>query len=269
MPRSGKQQPAQIITLLTDFGLRDPYVGMMHGVILSIAPSVRIVDLTHEIAPQDIFDAAYVLRSSYRYFPKGTVHVAVVDPGVGTSRKAVALRADGHFFVVPDNGVVSLVTAETPAAEMVELTERKYFLQDVSWTFHGRDIFSPVAAHIANGVELGTFGESLEKMAKLDLPRPRQERGSVRGEVIHIDRFGNLITNISASDLMMIRTNECEIQLADQKIHGIKQSCGAVGKGELLVLIGSSGLLEVSMNQGDAAASLKVGKGGKVKVGAR
>jgi len=148
MEKSAKRVPAQIITLLTDFGLKDPYVGTMKGVILGIAPAVRIVDLTHEIAAQDVFDGAYVLKSSYKYFPRGTIHVAVVDPGVGTERKAIALRADGHFFVVPDNGIASLITADTPPAATVELTERKYFLPDVSWTFHGRDIFSPVAAMV-------------------------------------------------------------------------------------------------------------------------
>lgn len=266
MTKSSKQKPSQIITLLTDFGGKDPYVGMMKGVILGIAPNVRIVDLTHDIAPQDVFDAAYVLRSSYKYFPRGTIHIAVVDPGVGTDRKALALRADGHFFAVPDNGIVSLIAAETPPAEVVDLTQRKYFLPDVSWTFHGRDIFAPVAAHIANGVELSNFGDPVRQIEMLDVPRPRHERDSIRGEVVHTDRFGNLITNIAASDLMMIRTSQCEIRIAGKTIHGIQQSYGAVRRKDLLALIGSSGLLEVSVNQGDAAAALGVGKGARVEV---
>jgi len=257
---------ARIITLLTDFGLRDPYVGQMKGAILGIAPDVRVVDLTHDIAPQDVFEGAYVLKSSYRYFPRGTVHVAVVDPGVGTERKAIALRADGHYFVVPDNGIVSLITVDSPPAEVVELTNRKYFLSEISWTFHGRDIFSPVAAHIAGGVALRELGDALVTIEKLDLPRPRHERECVRGEVIHIDRFGNLITNIRDSDLVMIRTGKCEIRVAKQTIKGIKQSYGAASKKELLALIGSSGLLEVSVNLGDASATLKAGKGTLVEV---
>ncbi|NOZ22978.1 MAG: SAM-dependent chlorinase/fluorinase [Planctomycetes bacterium] len=263
------RKSARIITLLTDFGLRDPYVGQMKGVILGIAPDVGVVDLTHDIAPQDVFDGAYVLKSSYRYFPRGTVHVAVVDPGVGTERKAIALRAEGHYFVVPDNGIVSLITADTPPAEVVELTNREYFLPDVSWTFHGRDIFAPVAAHIANGMALRDFGESLQRIEKLDLPRPRHDRECVRGEVIHIDRFGNLITNIRDSDLVMIRKSQCKIRIADKIIKGVKSSYGAVGKREILALFGGSGLLEVSVNLGNAAAALKAGKGTHVEVTSR
>ncbi|MEW6357734.1 MAG: SAM-dependent chlorinase/fluorinase [Planctomycetota bacterium] len=260
------RNPAQIITLLTDFGLRDPYVGQMKGVILGILPEARIVDLTHDIAPQDVFDGAYVLKSSYHYFPRGTVHVAVVDPGVGTERKAIALRADGHCFVVPDNGIVSLITAETPPAEVVELTNRKYFLPAVSWTFHGRDIFAPVAAHIASGIALTEFGEALGEIEKLDLPRPRHDRQCVRGEVIHIDRFGNLITNIRASDLVMMRLSHCEVRVADKTLSGVKSSYSAVKKGELLALFGGTGLLEVSVNQGNAAALLRLDKGAHVEV---
>ncbi len=187
---------APIITLLTDFGLGDAYVGIMKGVILSLSPDARLVDLSHEVPPQEVLSGAMVLQSAWRYFPPGTIHLAVVDPGVGSSRRALAAAGREQFFVGPDNGLFSLVFAEQAPLMVVSLENPQYFLAKVSATFHGRDIFAPVAAHLSLGVPLTAFGPALSDPVGLDFPAPEFGEEEVDGQIISCDHFGNLISNI-------------------------------------------------------------------------
>lgn len=187
-----------IITLATDFGTRDGFVGIMKGVILSVAPQARIVDVGHWIRPQDVLEGQFLLIRAVPYFPRGTIHVAVIDPDVGTSRRAIIVETDNALFVGPDNGIF---TPWLAGARVYQLTDEKYFLRHPSATFHGRDIFAPVAAHLANGVSPAEFGEIIKDPVTLEIPKPKIKAGVIRGEIIHIDYFGNIITNIPASAL--------------------------------------------------------------------
>jgi len=248
-----------VITLLTDFGVEDAYVGTMKGVILSINPRVQIVDICHEIAPQDIFEGAYVLWTSYRYFPKGTIHVAVVDPGVGGARSAICASVNGHIFVAPDNGLLSFVVSEAEPDEIVRITRRKYLLPRISRTFHGRDIFAPAAAHISTGLPIGRLGASAQRLKTFPVPKPRRtKKGEIEGEVIHIDRFGNLVTNI-VEDMLPAR-KEPIVRIGRRRIIGISNSYEEVASGALLAIVGSAGLLEISVNGGSAAKLLRASR---------
>jgi S-adenosyl-L-methionine hydrolase (adenosine-forming) len=235
---------ASVVALLTDFGLRDPYVGVMKGVILGICPGARIVDLSHEIPSQDIAAAARVLADNAGYFPEGTVFVAIVDPGVGTDRAAVAARAGDRFFVGPDNGILGRVDVE----RAVRVQNRAVMLQPVSRTFHGRDVFAPAAAHLARGVKLDYLGPKMEKLRGLELPEPRVTRSGLLGEVVWIDRFGNLITNIPAG-----RFKEgAAVRLGRRWVGKIVPTYASVKPGDLAALVGSSGTLEIAVRDGDA-----------------
>src|SRR5262249_19353343 len=188
---------AGIVALLTDYGLQDPYAGVMKGALLSVNPQARIVDLTHDIPPQDVREGSRVLAAARGYFPDGTVFVAVVDPGVGSDRAIVGVETDRQVFLAPDNGLLSFL--EDSIVRMVRITEAKYFLKPVSKTFHGRDIFAPVAGHLTRGVDLARFGPPLKQLTPLEASLPRRTPdGGIQGEVVTIDRFGNLITNIPA-----------------------------------------------------------------------
>ncbi len=242
----------RIITLLTDFGNRDAYAGVMKGVILGINPQAAIVDITHEVEPQNILQAAYVLKTASQYFPENTVHVIVVDPGVGTDRKAVLLRTPKALFVAPDNGVLSYVYHEGKVLEMISLIHPEYWLQPVSRTFHGRDIFAPVAAHLSLGVPPHRLGETLKSINLLADCRPMVSAdNTIYGKVIHIDRFGNLITNISVDDLP---TAEIEVKIKGRSIGGL--SATYAEGGELLALLGSDGHLEIGVRNGSAGSLL-------------
>src|SRR5207237_808556 len=188
--------PRPVIALLTDFGTRDHYAGTMKGVALGICPDVLFVDISHELPPHDVVAGALELAACYRYFPAGTIFLVVVDPGVGTSRRGIAAEAGEYRFVAPDNGVLSIVLDETPPKRVVELTERRYARPTVSRTFEGRDRFAPAAAWIAKGIELTALGRPAASIHHLDLPRPRLDPDALTGEVLRVDRFGNLITNI-------------------------------------------------------------------------
>jgi S-adenosylmethionine hydrolase len=197
-----------VITLLTDCGLEDEYVGVMKGVVLSINPAVHLVDLTHAIGRHDIEQGALILSASYRHFPKGSIHIAVVDPGVGGARKVVCLRQGGHVFLAPDNGLLSMVIDEKKVEDVRAVTNRKYFLEWVSDTFHGRDIFAPVAAHLSGGVDPVCLGESLDpkELTLFDIDYPHvSEKGELVGKVITVDHFGNLVTNIDRGCLEAFR----------------------------------------------------------------
>ncbi len=260
----------KVITLLTDFGTRDPYVASMKGVILGINPEAKIVDITHQIPPQDILEAAYTLFASYKYFPKGTIHIIVVDPGVGSRRRIIALKTEDYIFIAPDNGVLSLVLQKekVKVKEIIEITNKKYFLKPVSDTFHGRDIFSPVAAHLSKGVPLRNFGKRIEKIKELKITTSEMKKGKLIGRIIHIDRFGNLVTNIDREipSKLKIKNEKVKIEIGKRKIVGIKRSYVSVKRGELLALFGSSGFLEISVNLGNASKVLGVKRGEKIEV---
>lgn len=246
----------RIITLTTDFGERDPYVGAMKGVILGITPEVTIVDITHHVPPQDVRAAAYILASATPYFPQGTIHVAVVDPGVGTERRAVVVRTERAFYVVPDNGLLTPILLREPVVEAVHLTNDTYWLPQVSHTFHGRDIFAPVAAYLARGVPLNALGTPLaaEDLVRLEWIPPRAlEDGSVEGMVVHVDHFGNIVTNIPA-DMLPGPEAEWEFEVGGHRVRGLKRAYAEVKVGEPLALIGSNETLEFSVREGNAAA---------------
>lgn len=256
---------ARIVTLLTDFGSRDHYVGVMKGVILARAPLVQIVDLCHEIPPQDVHAAGVLLAASYPFFPSSTIHLAVVDPGVGTDRRALAVETPAGLFVGPDNGLFSYVLDEQPGARLVELREQRYWLPEVSQTFHGRDVFAPVAAALAVGVPLAALGPPVLDPIRLALPEVQVlPDGSRRGTVVHVDRFGNLITNLRPADL---EPGPVVVEIAGRTIAGL--STHYVAGPALAALIGSTGRLEVVIAGGNAAALLGVGVGAAVLVRAR
>jgi len=248
-----------IITLLTDFG-RSIYVGMMKGVILAINPRATLVDLCHEVNPQDIRQAAFLLYTSYKFFPPGTVHVAVVDPGVGTSRNALVVAAGEAYFVAPDNGVLGFVLEEE-RYRAYRLNNPRYWRSEVSATFHGRDIFAPVAAHLSLGVPPEEMGEPVSELVSLPFPRPKREEGAILGEVLFVDRFGNLITNIKGSQLPPGRPT---VEIKGHRVKGLSSSY-AEAEG-LLAIVNSLGYLEVAFKNGSAAGMLDAGPGCEVRV---
>ena len=259
-----------IITLLTDFGTTDSFVGIMKGVILQINPQAAIVDISHDIDPQDIAQAASEVPAYYRYFPDDTVHIVVVDPGVGSDRSVVAMRTPGHTFVAPDNGVLSMVFQEHLQMEtaIVRVTNEHYFRHPVSRTFHGRDIFAPVAAHLSLGLPLEKLGHPITpgEITTLTIPRPRLlENGSLRGSIVSVDRFGNLITDIDLETVLRyfpdVVWNSIAFTAGKRTITGIVESYSAVATGQPLVLIGSRGFLEISVNGGSAAGLLGLERG--------
>lgn len=248
-----------VITLCTDFGTRDGYVAAMKGVILSLAPDAQLVDITHEVTPQAVREAAFVLASAYGYFPPGTVHLVVVDPGVGSDRRLLAVRAGPYYFVAPDNGVLSLALRAQGACEAIALTRSAYWRAEVSRTFHGRDILAPVAAHLANGVPLAALGEPLREWVQLAWPAPERRGQAIVGHVLHIDRFGNLVTDIPAA--MLGARADWRVAVGRVRADGLRPTYASVGRGEPLALIGSHGYLEVAVREGSAAelAGAKVG----------
>lgn len=278
-----------LITLTTDFGLRDGYVGIMKGVIAGIAPQTTVIDLTHEIAPQAVRSAAYLLWAALPYFPPETVHLAVVDPGVGTARRALAARTPWGYTVGPDNGLFSYVWAAAPPEQIVELTHPAYRLPALSATFHGRDLFAPAAAHLANGIPLTAFGPLLPDPVRWPLPRLDVMDDGLRGEVLHVDRFGNCITSLGRlaweegglrltpawgqAPALWLRAERAEVLAAGRR-WPLRRTYGAVAPGEPLALIGSAGLLELAVAQGSAAALgitvgaevVLTGRGGREKV---
>ena len=241
-----------MITLLTDFGWGDGYIGAMKGVMLQINPQCRIVDLAHEIAPHDVMGAALVLDQTYSYFPQGTIHVVVVDPGVGGDRRPLVLETEGYRFVGPDNGCFTFVLKRQKEIGAYELTEERFHLPRVSHTFHGRDIFAPVAAHLSAGVSPAAMGPPLNtnELTSLAIPDPVAEEEVLRGEVIGVDSFGNLVTNISQEILGAFAPDGVvEIEIGGEQIKGLKSSYEEGKRGEVLALWGSAGLLEISLKE--------------------
>lgn len=250
------------ICLLTDFGLKDGYVGTLKGVISNIAPKASIIDLSHEIEPYNILQAGFVLHQSYRYFPKGTIFVAVVDPGVGSDRKPILIKTKNYYFVGPDNGIFSLVHSEEKVEQIVHLQNSKYFLNSVSSTFHGRDIFAPVAAHLSLGISCSSFGQKMEQCQKLHEFFPAIKKDRIFGRVLSIDRFGNMITNVSKRFLEENFSDlDFSVLIKGKKIRKIYSYYTEGKKGEIFLLFGSSGFLEIVMNQSSTAKFLKVKNG--------
>ncbi len=255
---------APIVTLTTDFGLRDAFVGIMKGVILGICPAARLVDLSHDVSPRDVLEAALVLESSARFFPGGTVHLAVVDPGVGSRRRGLAISAAGQRFVGPDNGLFTAALGE-PGWMAVSLENPEYRLAEVSQTFHGRDIFAPAAAHLAAGIPLERLGPRAQDPVRLHLPDCRLENGVWVGEVIGADRFGNLVTSVTARRLGTPGAGWV-VEL-DGRILGRLASCYADGReGEPTAIIGSSGRVEIFVRNANAQAVLGARRGTPVRV---
>lgn len=254
---------APTITLLTDFGTRDVFAGVMHGVIAGIAPAARVVDLTHEVAPQAIDQAGFLLAQAAPFFPAGTIHVAVVDPGVGTARKVVYARSSRAVYLAPDNGLLARALEQDPPSELRSVEERRLFLPELSSTFHGRDLFAPVAAHLANGLDPKELGPPLERLAGPAPPKPRREGELIACRVAHVDRFGNLVTDLPTSQLGPIRS----ARVAGREVSGpLVRAYGERPAGTLVLVGGSSGTLEVSLVMGNAAEALRARPGDEVVV---
>jgi S-adenosylmethionine hydrolase len=249
-----------LITLLTDFGSSDYFVAAVKGTILSINPDARLVDISHDIAPQDIEAAAFTLLASYQSFPQGTIHLAVVDPGVGSRRRPIMLRVGNYHFVGPDNGIFSYICDQEPDYKVFHLTNEQYFRQPVSATFHGRDIFAPVAAVLSLGVNADQLGNEISDPLRLNSLEPTRSKGKVQGRVIHIDRFGNCITNFRREHF----TSLSKLEVSSRTITSFRQFFSEEqGKG-LFAIWGSAGFLEISANNASAAELVKIKRGATV-----
>jgi S-adenosylmethionine hydrolase len=259
--------PRPLITLTTDFGTSSPYVAQMKGVIVSLCRDVDLVDITHAIDPQRIQEGAIVLADTTPRFPPGTIHVAVVDPGVGTSRQLVYAEIGGHRYLAPDNGLLSILMRRAPPQRIIALENRAYWLPQTSLTFHGRDILAPVAAHLALGVDPTLLGPKVDACVMLDVARPSQTGSGVRGEVLYVDSFGNLITNIGRDELIGLGdTARLVVRCAGREIHGLVSTYGNAKQGQLVALLDSQCRLEIAVTQGNAARELAVGEGTEVLV---
>jgi len=255
-----------VITLTTDFGTSDAYVAAMKGRILGLAPGCRLVDITHHVPPGNVMRGALAVRDAALYFPEGTIHLVVVDPGVGTARRAMAVQTERLAAVGPDNGVLSLLWSRSERARLVELDPAAVAPGPVSATFHGRDLFAPAAALLAAGLAIQRLGPPLSDPLRMQLPEPRWASGGacLVGEVLYADRFGNLITNIRADQLPGL-PEDLIVEIGDRQLHGLVRSYGQ-GRSGLVALLGSTGLLEVAVRDGSAKAALGVGYGARVKV---
>lgn len=270
------------ITLTTDFGLKDPFVGIMKGVILNVNPKAKIVDISHEIAPQNILEASLILRDAYRFFPPRTIHVVVVDPGVGTPRRPILITTQKYYFIGPDNGIFTFVY-ENEEHRVIHITADHYFLPSKDSTFHGRDIFAPIAGWLSKGIHIDNFGENINDYVRINIPKPKLINNEIlEGEIIYIDRFGNLASNISRDNLKdllkpvpgqvqesetsIVEGKSLKIMIKGQEITGINkfyaQSAGRIPA----AIINSSGLLEIYIYQGNAEKGLGIKKGDKIGV---
>jgi len=266
-PAERDRKPPRVISLLTDFGLQDGFVGAMKGVILGINPDARIVDLSHDIPPWDIRAAAFVLHAAYRYFPKDAIHVCVVDPGVGSGREILIVHAADWLFMAPDNGLLSLVLAREPVHAVYRVCKPENYLPMVSGTFHGRDIFAPVAARLSLNPALSEFGEPYKDAETGLFPRPAVAQGAVSGEVVYRDHFGNLITNIREENMTEAGIGgNAVLTVADTVITGIHDCYHAAPEGGVLALVSSAGFLEIACNRDSAARRLNAGVGTPVKL---
>jgi len=252
-----------VIALLTDFGTQDYFVGAMKGAILSINAEVKIVDITHEIPPQNLTAASFTLRACYENFPRKTIFVAVVDPGVGSNRKAILVETDAYYFVAPDNGLLSFVFDKEREFGVFELTEEKFFAEKVSRTFHGRDVFAPIAAHLSNGVQPEEFGAKIKDFIRLKTIAPHKiSEGLIEAEITHADHFGNLVTNLKHSDL----PEKFTLEIGGKIISKLQTFFAEAKKSELFMISGSAGFLEIAAFQDSAQSILRVAVGEKVRL---
>ncbi len=257
--------PATIVTLTTDFGLKDPYAAVMKAAILGISPEVAIVDITHDVEKFNVRAGAFALGSAAPYFPAGTVHVAVVDPGVGTQRRPIAIETKRGFFVGPDNGLLILPAEAQSIKHVYELASRRFMLSHVSSTFHGRDIFAPAAAYLAKGIAIEEFGPQITNIVRPEFSKVSRSKNLLIGEVLHVDDFGNIITNISAKDITEFEEGMLLVELPNQKVQVKVSRAYADSKPqEPLAIIGSHNYLEIALNQGNAAAKFGSKAGDKI-----
>ena len=265
-PRASDNVP--IVTLLTDFGQRDHYVGSMKGVILQIEPRANVVDITHEVEPHNILQASFILRQIWSYYPPGTVHVVVVDPGVGSDRRIIAGQYEGQIVVAPDNGVISILHREKQLEALYVVENTRLFLPYTSNTFHGRDIFAPVAAMLLRGMPLVDVGPPTDHIALLRLPETQRFPSHITGEVLFIDHFGNLITNISSQDIASLepQRNTIDITVNEVWVGHLRRTYSDVNDGEPIAFVGSSSTLEIGVNRGRANQQLEAAVGSHVEV---
>lgn len=259
-----------IITLTTDFGTTDHFVGAMKGVILDIVPDAQIIDICHSVQAFDVLDGALTISQAYSYFPNRTVHVVVVDPGVGTARRPILASSDKYHFVAPDNGVLSLVYAREERMHVRHITSEHYFMQPVSNTFHARDIFSPVAAYLAKEVDSLKFGDEIDDYVRFNAPKPKPvDQNRIRGVVLKVDRFGNLITNITPQDVPVLFGDDAQkfkIIVGSREITEMHSAYAEGAPGEVFGVLGSMGFLEIAANRGAAAQITGAGKGNEVSI---
>ena len=259
-----------IISLLTDFGLKDPFVGIMKGVILNINPNVNIVDITHEVESHNILEGAMILGSAYPYLPKGTIFLTVVDPGVGSERRPILAETDDYCFIAPDNGLLSNVYKDTALKKVLEITSSQFFLNEVSDSFHGRDIFAPIASWLSKGTDLSEFGHEIDDYIRISVPKPKSEHNRIKGEIIYIDKFGNLISNINQSlfekALSASSKRKVRVAIGPHEIHKISRSYIEAKKDEASALFNSFGNLEIFALMKSASSLFDMEKGEEITV---
>ncbi len=258
--------PEAIITLTTDYGTCDHLVGTMKGVILRINPDAKIVDINHSVVPYDLLDGALAIGAAYRYFPPRTIHVVVVDPGVGAQRRPIVVSGENQYFIAPDNGVLSVVYEKETTISVRHITADHYFENPVSNTFHGRDIFAPVAAWLAKLGQTTSFGEEVRDYVRFSLPKPTAAGTAIKGVVLRVDHFGNLMTNLTLQDLpqAMVSAGKVNLHIGGKTIQQLVQTYAQGNAGEPFAILGSSGFLEISVNKGSAARVLGVQRGAEV-----
>ena len=258
-----------VIALLTDFGTRDHYAGAMKGVVLGICPDATLVDISHDLPAHDVLAGTLELAAAYRYFPGGTVFLVVVDPGVGSARRGIAVEAGDYRFVAPDNGVLTAVLDEHPAKRVVELTERRYARPTVSRTFEGRDRFAPAAAWLAKGIDLAALGRPAGAIHRLDIPQPLVEADRIAGTVLRVDRFGNLVTNIDRKTFEKLAGGPLDIRVGTHQVSRVVSTYTDASPGDVCALFGSTDHLEIAANGASAATDLDLGRGASVHVARR
>jgi len=252
-----------IITLTTDFGTNDHLVGVLKGVILKINPDAQIVDITHQVAPFDLLDGALAIAAAYPYFPSRSIHVVIVDPGVGTERRPILASGQNHYFIAPDNGVLSAIYEKEHPIVVRHITSEHYFLQPVSKTFHGRDVFAPVAAWLSKNWQPASMGDEITDFKRFSVPKPKEADGLLKGVVLRVDAFGNLVTNFRVDDLpaKAVEKGEVQLQVGSQLVTKFVPTFGQGPAGEAVAYIGSSGFLEIAINKGSASRTLGIGRG--------
>jgi S-adenosylmethionine hydrolase len=255
-----------LITLTTDFGYQDSFVGIMKGVIAGINPQAHVIDITHGIPPQGILAGALTLCHSVRYFPRGSIHVAIVDPGVGSARRPLLIEWEGNYFIGPDNGVLSLAGENIEPTHTVHLSNPAYHLKRTGATFHGRDIFAPAAAHLSLGVPATAFGEPLDNIVRVSLPEIARKKRRLEGEIVYIDSFGNLFTNIRGHDLTGLPANKLDIVLRSVTIRGLSKNYASAGVGEFVAVVNSWDMLEVAVYKDNAQKRIGAKVGDKVEI---